>query len=570
MSTTMSTTEVDRNHAERKKIDYDVLVVGAGFSGIYMLHKLRELGFRARVLELGDGVGGTWYWNRYPGARCDVESIEYSYSFSKEIEQEWSWSELMPAQAELEGYLNYVVDRLELRPDIQLETRVVAAEYSEENSTWTLATDAGETLVSSFCVMATGCLSVPLEPSIAGLDSFGGTVLKTAFWPREGVDLRGKRVGVIGTGSSGVQCIPEIARQAAQLVVFQRSAAFTRPANNRHLDPAELADLKAQYPEIRAQQKGSFAGALRIGALAISDMTGFTRKIRESSAVERERALEELSWGAPLSWADVMVDPEANEIAVGMYAELVRGMVTDRGTAQSLIPHYPLGCKRQVIDTNYFNTFNLEHVTLVDLRKGAITRVDEKCVHTEQGEFELDVIVLATGFDAMTGALNRIDIRGRGGKLLREYWGSEGPKTYLGLQVVGYPNLFTITGPGSPSVATNMVVSIEDHVEWIGQCLSYLRETGGTTIEATEAAQEEWVEHAAAIVEGRVYTWDTCNSWYLGANVPGKKRVHMPYRGGLPSYRQKCDEVAIAGYKGFEISSVEQPQSLREQESGMR
>jgi cation diffusion facilitator CzcD-associated flavoprotein CzcO len=540
---------------DRQQRHFDVVIVGAGFAGLYMLHKLRELNYRARVIEAGDGVGGTWYWNRYPGARCDVESTEYSYSFSNEIEQEWDWTEVMAAQPEIEAYLNFVADRLDLREDIQLGTRVVSATFCDTTDRWTIATDTGEELHAQFCVMATGCLSVPLEPVINGLRSFRGPVLRTGLWPREELDFTRKRVGVIGTGSSGVQCVPPIAKYASEVVVFQRSAAFTRPANNRLLAPGELADIKANYGEMRAAQRLSPAGALRIGAVNVSELASATKKIRDSSPEERLEAIEEHEWSAPLSWTDIMVDPEANAIAVEMYGELVRRVVKDPATADSLVPHYPLGCKRQVLDTDYFETFNLDHVTLVDLRRENIIEVTETGVQTDRRLFDLDVLVLATGFDAMTGALNRIDIRGRNGMLLRDYWNGEGPKTYLGLQIAGFPNLFTITGPGSPSVATNMVVSIEQHIEWIADCLQHLRARGATTIEATEDAQEEWVDHAAAVVAGRVYTWDTCNSWYLGANVPGKKRVHMPYRGGLPAYRKKCDEVAAQGYEGFRITS---------------
>jgi cation diffusion facilitator CzcD-associated flavoprotein CzcO len=529
----------------------DAVVVGAGFSGLYMLHRLRELGFRAVVLEQAEGVGGTWFWNRYPGARVDVESIEYSYSFSEQIQQEWNWTELMPAQPEVEAYLNFVADRFNLRRDIRLNTRVVSAVYSEVESVWTVGTEAGESFAAPFCIMATGCLSVPLDPNIEGIGSFKGTVLRTSQWPREGVDLAGRRVGVIGTGSSGVQCIPVIAEQAAAVVVFQRSAAFTRPANNRMLVDGELEELKANYAEIRAKQREAFSGALRIGAVSLGDLQPPSRKIVESTDAERRRSLMEQSWSAPLLWADVMVDPAANQLAVGMYGELVRSIVHDPETAASLTPHYPIGCKRQVLDTDYFATFNLEHVTLVDLRKGAIKSVMPTGVETEQGTFDLDVIVLATGFDAITGALSRIDIRGRDGLKLGELWADDGARTYLGLQVAGFPNLFTITGPGSPSVTTNMVVSIEQHVEWIADCLDYLRRHGYSEIEATADAQEDWMDHVASIVAGKVYTWDTCDSWYLGANVAGKKRLYLPYRGGLPTYRAKCDQIAANGYEGF-------------------
>jgi cation diffusion facilitator CzcD-associated flavoprotein CzcO len=533
-------------------VRYDAIVIGAGFGGLYMLYKLRELGYSARVLEMGDGVGGTWYWNRYPGARCDVESIEYSYSFSKEIEQEWNWTELMPAQPEIERYLNFVADRLHLRSDIQLETRVTALTWDEQTSRWTVDTDHGERFEAPFVVAATGCLSAPLTPNIPGLESFQGVTLYSNRFPKDGFDFTGKRVAIVGTGSSGVQSIPVVAEQAGHLHVFQRSAAYTRPANNRALRPGELEELKADYATIRKKQLESRAGVIRFGALSL-DAAPPPVKILETPMEERLRVLEELGWTAPMAWEDVMVNLEANQAATELYGELIKRVVTDPETASSLVPHYPMGCKRGIIDSNYFETFNRDNVTLIDLRKGGITEITPDGIRTEQGDFEFDVILFATGFDAMTGALNRIEIRGKGGQRLRDCWTNEGPRTYLGLQIAGFPNLFTITGPGSPSVLANMVLGIEQHVDWIGRCLVYLREQGYKTIEATEAAQEAWVEHVASFVTGAVRTAESCNSWYLGANVPGKKRVYMPYAGGRPLYRQRCDEVAAAGYDGFEL-----------------
>lgn len=540
--------------------EYDALIIGAGLGGLYMLHKLREQGFRARVLEMGDGVGGTWYWNRYPGARCDIQSIEYSYSFSPEIEQEWDWTELMPAQPEIERYLNFVADRLALRPDIQLGTRVTALTWDDNAARWTIETDRGERFIAAFVVAATGCLSAPLTPDIPGLDCFQGVSLYTNRFPKEGFDFAGMRVAVIGTGSSGVQSIPIIAEQAAHLHIFQRSAAYSRPANNRPLNPGELEELKQDYPNLRKAQREAWAGALRFGAVA----TGLQPpdiKILETPREERLRKVDELGWAAPSAWADVLVDLDANRAATELYAELIRREVKDPEIAAALVPEYPMGCKRPIIDSGYFDTFNRDNVTLVDLRKGGITAITPTGIQTEQGHFAFDVIVFATGFDAMSGALNRIDIRGRGGRRLRDSWTAEGPKSYLGLQVAGFPNFFTITGPGSPSVLCNMVVAIEQHVDWIGRCLEYLRDRGIETIEATEEAQEAWVEHAASLAaKSVVRTAPNCSSWYLGANVPGKTRVYMPYVGGFPVYRQKCDEVADAGYEGFALgASVERP-----------
>ena len=534
------------------KKDFDVLVIGAGFGGLYMMHKLRELGFSAQVVEMGDGVGGTWFWNRYPGARVDVESIEYSFSFSKEIEQEWTWTELMPEQAEIERYINFVADRLDLRRHVKFETRVTASTYDEASATWLVETDRGDRWIASFVVTAVGCLSAPLEPAIAGLKDFKGVALYTNRFPKGGFDFTGKRVAVVGTGSSGVQTIPVVAKQATHLTVFQRSAAYTRPANNRMLKPGELDELKADYANIRARQLASPAGALRFGAVSLESPS--SQKILDTPMAERRRRLAAEGWAAPAAWADVMVDMKANDAARELYGELVRGAVKDPETAEALIPHYPLGCKRQILDTGYFDTFNRDNVTLVDLRRDPIRRITAGGIETEQRSFDFDVIVFATGFDAMTGALNRIDITGRGGQRLRDLWQSQGPRTYLGLQSHGFPNLFTITGPGSPSVHSNMIVSIEQHVRWIGDCLVHLRDKGLRSMEANIDVQEAWVAETAAIVAGRVNVSDSCNSWYLGANVPGKIRVYMPYDAGVPAYRKRCDEIASKGYEGFTLS----------------
>ena len=535
-----------------RRADYDAVVVGAGFSGLYMLHTLRKHGVTATVFEMGDGVGGTWYWNRYPGARCDVQSIEYSFSFDDDIQQEWVWTELMPPQAEVEKYLNWVCDRLDLRKDIQFSTKVIGANYDEGTDTWTVETDRGDTVTAAFFIAATGCLSAPLEPAIPGLRSFEGVSLYTNKFPREGFDFSGKRVAVIGTGSSGVQSIPVIARQAEHLHVFQRSAAYTMPSGSRALNPGELDELKAEYPEIRRQQKEAFAGTVRFGAFS-AFLNIPTEKILDTPMEERLRVLDEKGWLGPFAWADVILDLEANKAGTELYAELIRRVVKDPETAASLVPQYPFGCKRPIIDDGYFETFNRDNVTLVDLKKDPIVEITAKGIRTEQRFVELDVIVFATGFDAMTGALIGMNIRGRGGQSLEDAW-VEGPRTYLGLQSVGFPNLFTITGPGSPSVLSNMVTSIEQHVEWIGECLEYMRGKGYTVIEPTPEAQEEWCEHAASIVAGTLRVDPTCASWYLGANVPGKPRVYLPYTGGVPAYREKCEAVVAAGYEGFTLS----------------
>ncbi len=547
-------TTIDRQEQSQElAVDYDAIVIGAGFGGLYALHKLHELGYQGHLIEAGDGVGGTWYWNRYPGARCDLDSIEYSYSFDPRIEQEWNWTEVMPAQAEIERYLNFVADRLDLRPDIELETRVTALTWDETHSVWAVETDRGDRYSAYFVIAATGCLSAPLTPEIPGIDRFSGITLYTNNFPREGFDFAGQRVGIVGTGSSGVQTIPVIAAEAEHLTVFQRSAAYTRPSNNRPLRSGELEELKANYAELRAAQRDSMNGVVRFGgALVPGDPPA--RRILETPPEQRTAVLDDLGWSAPSAWSDVMTDMEANHAATDLYAELIRRAVRDADVAKALIPHYPMGCKRQIIDTDYFETFNRDNVSLVDLRKNPILEVTPTGIRTEDGEVELDVIVYATGFDTMTGALNRIDIRGAGGTSLREFWEREGPQTYLGLQVAGFPNLFTVTGPLSPSVLVNMVMGVEHHVEWIADCLDYLREHGLQTIEPTSEAQEAWVTHSNSLMEGSIRTDPSCNSWYVGSNVPGKKRVYMAYAGGFPQYRERCAGIASAGYEGFTLA----------------
>ncbi len=537
--------------------EYDAIVVGAGFAGLYMLYRLRELGFSARVIEAGDGVGGTWYWNRYPGARCDVPSLEYSYSFSRELQEEWEWTEVMPAQPEVEKYLNHVADRFGLRPNIQLSTRVTSAVFDEATDRWTVGTDAGDRYSARYCVMATGCLSEPSRPDVPGMDSFAGLTLQTSLWPKEGVDLTGKRVGMIGTGSSGVQAAPVIAEQAAHLFIFQRTPTFTFPSMNRPLNPEYQRKVKDNYPEVRQKQRETPVGISGWGAPAW--MQAPTRKILETSEEDKLAALNELGWGAVRSFADIQTNLEANAAAVELYCEMVRRTVKDPEVAESLSPRdYPLGCKRQVIDTDYFETFNRDNVTLVDLRRGAIEEVTPKGLRTAAGEYEFDVLIYATGFDAMTGALNRIDIRGRGGRALKEKW-AHGPREYLGLQSAGFPNLFTITGPGSPSVLTNMVVSIEEHVDWVSDCIAYLRDHQLETIEPSVEAEDAWIEHVNQVAEGTMYTAPSCNSWYLGANIAGKTRIFMPYVGGLAKYLEKCREIVANGYEGFVLKGSRIP-----------
>ncbi len=533
---------------------HDAIVIGAGVAGLYTLHKLRGLGLSVRVLEAGTDIGGTWYWNRYPGARCDVPSMEYSYSFSDDLQQEWDWSEVMAGQPEILEYAKHVADRFDLRRDIQFDTRVTAASYDDKNLRWQITTEAGASLSARYCIMATGCLSVPNTPDIPGADDFAGPVYHTGQWPHEGVDFTDVRVGIIGTGSSGIQAIPVLAEQAKHLTIFQRTPNYTMPAHNRPLTEDFRAEAKAKYDEIRQAQRESQAGIIGYGfGFGGADLVEPTAEILSTTAAEREAALDNDGFAAIRQFVDIGLDPEANELACDMYREQVSRVVNKPDVAEGLKPRdYPLGCKRPVIDTNYYDTFNRENVSLVDLRKGGIERITATGVQTEQGHFEFDALVYATGFDAMTGALLKMNIQGRDGVALADSW-EAGPRTYLGLQVHGFPNLFMITGPGSPSVLSNMIVSIEQHVDWITECIEQMDARQVRAIEATAEAEEAWIHHVNQVAEGTMFTAPSCNSWYLGANVPGKPRVFMPYI-GFPPYVEKCNEVVANGYEGFALS----------------
>ncbi|ULE33283.1 flavin-containing monooxygenase [Mycobacterium sp. IDR2000157661] len=532
---------------------YQAVVIGAGFSGLYALHRLREQGLRTVILEKAENVGGTWLFNRYPGARCDIESIEYSYSFSEEIQQEWVWTETMPAQPEIEAYLNFVTDRLDLRRDIRFHTHVVAMTFDEVAAEWLVRTEAGEALAAPFVVAASGILSVPLEPDIAGMDAFTGRSLFASRWPKEPVDLTGDRVGVIGTGSTGVQLIPVVANQAGHLTVFQRSPAYTLPWQVRAFDDGELDELKANYADIRRAQREHAVGAARLSAFSVLFDMMAQPPLKSASRGDQLRAIEEGGVMGALSWGDVFFDIEANRMAAQLYGEAVARIVEDPQTAAALTPTHPFGCKRPIIDQGYYETFNRDNVTLVDLRRTPITEITPTGVSTEAVHHDLDVIIYATGFDAMTGALTRVDIRGRDGASLADFWAAEGPYTYLGLAVAGFPNLFIVQAPGSPSAATNFVAALEQHVEWIGDCIAYMRANDLQTIEALPEAQREWIEHTTSLVEPTVLMHPSCNSWYNGGNVPGKKRMYMGYTAGIPEYRRRCDEIAEAGYTGFTL-----------------
>lgn len=531
--------------------EVDAVVVGAGFAGLYALHRLRRMGLRVHVLEAGKGLGGTWFWNRYPGARCDVDSLEYSYSFSEELQQEWNWPERFAAQADILRYINHVADRLDLRRDILTETRVVSAAFDEASDFWTVKTERGGVFRAPFLIMATGNLSLPRVPTFPGLETFKGKWYHSGLWPEESVDFSGRRVGVIGTGSSGIQIIPVIAEQAKHLYVFQRTANFSVPACNRPLTSDVDRRHKERYRYWRDEAKRTPFG--------IAGHPPPTKSALDETPAERERVYE-AKWntGGNISFLyaynDLLVNSDSNETASEFVRNKVRSIVRDPQVAELLCPKdHPIGTKRLCLDNGYFETFNRENVTLVDVRSDPIAEITPSGLRTERTAYELDDIVFATGFDAMTGAVLDINIHVEGGMSLKEKWAA-GPRTYLGLMTAGFPNLFMITGPGSPSVKTNMVSSIEQHVDWIAGCVQHLRENGIRRIEADQATEDRWVEHVNEVADSTLYP--RANSWYVGANIPGKPRVFMPYVAGLDKYRKICDEVAGNGYEGFVLKSA--------------
>ena len=541
----MATPERDARDEGGGAPDFDVVVVGAGFAGLYMLYRLREMGFSVRVLEAGSGVGGTWFWNRYPGARCDVESLEYSYQFSPELQQEWEWSERYAGQPEILRYANHVADRFDLGPDIQLNTRVAAAAFDEAANRWTIETGDGARLSATYCVMATGCLSAPNKPTFKGLDAFEGASYHTGTWPHEGVDFTGQTVGIIGTGSSAVQSIPIIADEAEHLFVFQRTPSYAVPARNAPLDPGIQHAVKSDYAAFRALAKQRRNGLhCATSEILAVDVTEEVRQ-REFQARWDQGGLCYTG-----TFGDLLRDKQANDSAAEFIRARIRSVVRDPVVAEALCPRTVVGCKRLCIDSGYYETFNRANVTLVDVRDAPIEAITREGLIAAGKSYRLDAIVFATGFDAMTGALLRIDIRGRAGARLSEKW-AEGPRTYLGLSIAGFPNLFVITGPGSPSVLTNMLPTIEQHVEWIADCLKFLRARDLGRIEATAEAETAWVARVNEIAADTLFP--TCNSWYLGANIPGKPRVFMPYV-GFPPYVATCNEVAARGYSGFVLS----------------
>jgi cyclohexanone monooxygenase len=520
----------------------DAVVVGAGFAGLYALHRLRLNGFSVRVFESAPEVGGTWYWNRYPGARCDVESMDYSYSFSSELEQEWHWTSRYATQPEILAYLGHVADRFDLREDIKFGTRVIAMHYDPATSRWMVRTDKEDHVSAQFCIMATGCLSSAQAPALPGSASYRGQTYHTGTWPGPR-RFDGQTVGVIGTGSSGIQVIPEMAAQARHLFVFQRTANFSTPARDHPLAAETERAVKASYPERRAASRTSPGGLpLPRPAYGADDVDAARRQ------AILERAWEMGGNAMQVTFKDLLVNERTNETVSDFMRSKIRETVNDPVVAELLCPKdYPFGGKRVCKDTNYYETFNRANVTLVDLRAEPIQGFFESGIRTTRAEYQLDSVIFATGFDAMTGTLLRIDIVGRDGLRLADEW-AEGPQTYLGLMVAGFPNMFLVTGPGSPSVLTNMVTAIEQHIEWITGCINDLRKQRRSAVEATTEAQCDWVDHTREVASQTLYM--KANSWYLGANIDGKPQIFMPYVGGLDRYRQICAEVADADYQG--------------------
>ena len=534
--------------AETKPRQLDVLIVGAGFAGLHLLHRMRAAGLSAHVYEGASGVGGTWFWNRYPGARCDVESMQYSFGWDEDLQQEWKWSERFAGQPEIMKYANHIADRYDLRRGITFNTRITAADFDEATDSWTARTEQGEAIAARYVVMATGCLSTARIPDFPGLKDFKGRTFHTGWWPHHPIDFTGRRVAVVGTGSSAIQSIPVIAEQAAHLTVFQRTPNFSIPTRNGPMDDEYEQWWKTGYAQKRIDARHTRTGILNRQS---------PQKAMETPPEERLDVYETRwqSGGTSFmgSFADLITSQEANDSAADFVRAKIRQVVQDPEIAELLCPtNHPIGTKRICVDSHYYETYNRANVTLVDVKNAPITHLTETGLAWGEGAFAaFDDIVFATGFDAMTGTLTRIDIKGRGGETLKDKW-EAGPQTYLGLMTAGFPNLFLITGPGSPSVLSNMIVSIEQHVDWITDCLVAMKSRDMATIETTPDAEIAWVAHGNVVAHKTLYP--QANSWYMGANIPGKPRVFMPYIGGVDVYRDKCDEVAAQGYEGFRIS----------------
>ncbi len=529
----------------------DAVIVGAGFSGLYLLHQFAKAGFSARCFERGDGVGGTWYWNRYPGARCDVESMQYSYSFSEELQQEWDWPEKFSAQPDILAYANHVADRFDLRERIAFNTEVRSAHYDEASRRWTIETSTGEKVSAQHFIMAGGCISTAQVPKFEGLSDYKGETYHTGNWPHHQVSFAGKRVAVIGTGSSAIQAIPEIAAEAAHLTVFQRQPNYSLPARNVPMTAEYAGYWKDGYAEKRQEMRYQPNGMLR----EVNDKSALDVSEEERQATYEER------WAAGTgaflgAFNDILINQASNDTMAEFVRGKIRETVNDPVTAELLCPtHHPIGTKRICIDNGYYQTFNRDNVDLVDISQSGINRLTETGLVAGERAFDFDAIVFATGFDAMTGTLFNVDIRGRDGLALKKKW-EAGPRTYLGIMSERFPNLFMITGPGSPSVKGNMINSLEQHVDLVVDTMIHMRDRGLETMEPELEAEDGWVDHVQVVAYKTLFP--QANSWYMGMNMPGKPRLFMPYIAGVGSYRQTCEEMVAEGYKGFRFEAKEQ------------
>ena len=534
-----------------KNVDVDVVVVGAGFSGLYLLYRLRKAGFSTRVFERGGDVGGTWYWNRYPGARCDVESLQYSYSFDEQLQQDWHWPEKFSAQPDILAYANHVADRFNLKKDIEFNVEVKASRFDENVKTWKITTNTGEEIDAQYFIMATGCISTTQIPNIKGLSDYVGNTFHTGDWPHEEVDFSGQSIAVIGTGSSGIQSIPVLAKQAKKLTVFQRTPNYSIPSQNEPMTKKYERSWKDVYSERRKEMRYSAHGSLKdlndVPALSVDE--------------DQRQELYTKRWaiggtGFLGSFNDLLTNADANYTAAEYVRQQIKRVVKDKETAEILCPRsYPIGTKRICIDTGYFETYNRENVKLVDISKKPIQRLVADGIIVDDQLYAFDSIIFATGFDAMTGSIFNVDIKGRGGLALKEKWNA-GPKTYLGLMSASFPNLFMITGPGSPSVKSNMIMSIEQHVDLVIETLLSMRRKGLSVVEPELEAENKWVDHVQEVANKTLFP--QANSWYMGANIPGKPRLFMPYIGGVGAYREICEEIVANNYRGFKFEKSKQ------------
>ena len=534
-----------------KNVDVDVVVVGAGFSGLYLLYRLRKAGFSTRVFERGGDVGGTWYWNRYPGARCDVESLQYSYSFDEQLQQDWHWPEKFSAQPDILAYANHVADRFNLKKDIEFNIEVKASRFDEKLKTWKITTNTGEEIDAQYFIMATGCISTTQIPNIKGLSDYVGNTFHTGDWPHEEVDFSGQSIAVIGTGSSGIQSIPVLAKQAKKLTVFQRTPNYSIPSQNEPMTKKYERSWKDVYSERRKEMRYSAHGSLKdlndVPALSVDE--------------DQRQELYTKRWaiggtGFLGSFNDLLTNADANYTAAEYVRQQIKRVVKDKETAEILCPRsYPIGTKRICIDTGYFETYNRENVKLVDISKKPIQRLVADGIIVDDQLYAFDSIIFATGFDAMTGSIFNVDIKGRGGLALKEKWNA-GPKTYLGLMSASFPNLFMITGPGSPSVKSNMIMSIEQHVDLVIETLLSMRRKGLSVVEPELEAENKWVDHVQEVANKTLFP--QANSWYMGANIPGKPRLFMPYIGGVGAYREICEEIVANNYRGFKFEKSKQ------------